>query len=101
MLGEASVRTLQHEQGLTSSQIAERIIPVMSQYRFNNSTLGWILNRTPGIIKQKASPTSIGVYFVEVGRIAHLPQQTEKRLLEHLTKYHPPTGDDRDVRNQK
>ena len=93
MIGEISVAVLVEEPDLTARQIAERIVPVAHQYRFNNATLGWILSRTPGIIKIKSSPTSIGSYSVEAGRIPDLPQKTKQRLHDHLQKFNPPMGD--------
>lgn len=93
MIGELSVMVLMHEDDLSARQIAERIVPVAHQYRFNNSTLGWILTRTHGIIKTKSSPTSIGTYSVEPGRNPDLPQKTRQRLAAHLEKFNPPTGD--------
>jgi len=93
MIGEISVGVLVVEPGLTARQIAERIVPVAHQYRFNNSTLGWILSRTPGIIKIQSSPTSIGTYSVEPGRLPDIPNKTRQRLEDHLQKFNPPMGD--------
>lgn len=90
MLGEVSVRVLQIQPGLTSRQIAERIVPVVHQYRFNNATLGWILKRTPGVIVVKSSPSKVATYELEPGREAYLPQNTEKRLLNQMEKFHSP-----------
>lgn len=92
VIGEVAVRVLQLEPELSSRQIAERIVPVIRQYRFNNATLGWILKRTPGVITTKASPGSSATYSLEPGREAYLAQKTEIRLLEHLEKFQPPTG---------
>lgn len=91
MLGEVSVKVLELEPGLTSRQIAERIVPVVHQYRFNNATLGWILARTPGVIAE-SRPHKIATYFLEPGRTATLPQNTERRLMAQLEKFHPPKG---------
>lgn len=93
MIGELSVMVLMHEADLSARQIAERIVPVAHQYRFNNSTLGWILTRTHGIIKTKSSPTACGTYSVEPGRNPDLPQKTRQRLAAHLEKFNPPSGD--------
>ena len=96
ILGEASVAVLIHQPGLTSLQISERLNGVLKQYRFNNSTLGWIVSRTPGIQHHRTPNGNVNQYFVEPGRSPDLPQKTEKRLAKHLEKFHPPTGDERD-----
>lgn len=93
MIGELSVMVLMHETDLSAREIAERIVPVAHQYRFNNATLGWILTRTHGIIKTKSSPTACGTYSIEVGRNPDLPQKTRQRLAAHLEKFNPPSGD--------
>ena len=93
MIGELGVFVLLHESDLSASQIAERIVPVAHQYRFNNATLGWILTRTHGIIKARSSPTASGTYSVEPGREPDLPQKTRQRLAAHLEKFNPPSGD--------
>jgi hypothetical protein len=93
MLGEAAVAVLLHEQRLTSSQIAERISPVLHQYRFNNQTLGWIVVRTKGITRTTDSEAGLGIYEVDTDRIPDLPQRTLQRLKKELEKYHSPKGE--------
>lgn len=94
ILGEAAVAVLLHEQRLTSSQIAERISPVLHQYRFNNQTLGWIVVRTKGVTRTRQTEGGLGIYEVDSNRIPDLPQKTLKRLEKELEKYHSPTGND-------
>lgn len=93
MIGEAAVAVLEREQGLTARQIAERIVPVVHQFRFNNSTLGWIVARTPGIIAVSTSPHKISTYELEEGRTADLPKATQARIEAQLQKFYPPSGD--------
>lgn len=94
ILGEASVAVLIHQPGLTSRQISDRLNGVLKQYRFNNSTLGWIVSRTPGVDYIKGTNGNVNLYFVEHGRSPDLPLKTQDRLLKHLEKFHPPTGDE-------
>ena len=94
VIGEVTVAVLQREPGLTAAQIAERIVPVVHMFRFNNSTLGWIIARTPGIVKLHSNPHKIMQYGIESGRVADLPNQTRQRLEQQLEKFHPPSGDD-------
>lgn len=93
MIGEAAVAVLEREQGLTARQIAERIVPVVHQFRFNNSTLGWIVARTPGIIAVSTSPNKVSTYELEEGRTADLPKATQARIQAQLQKFYPPSGD--------
>ena len=79
-----SVFILKREPGLTASQIKDRINPAARQYQFSNTTLGFILGRTPGIVVVRKTPSHSATYEIEAGRIAKLPQGTQDRLLQSL-----------------